>query len=47
MKLNNAVITLKKIHALTANGRLTGDISLDGRGSKALVDANLGWNGVA
>ena len=46
LKLNNAVITLKKIHALTANGRLTGDISLDGRGSKALMDANLEWNGV-
>ena len=46
LKLNNAVITLKKINALTANGRLTGDISLDGRGSKALMDANLEWNGV-
>ena len=46
LKLNNAVITLKKINALSANGRLTGDISLDGRGSKALMDANLGWNGV-
>ena len=46
LKLNNAVLTLKKIHALTANGRFTGDIAIDGRGSKALVDANLGWNGV-
>lgn len=46
LKLNNAVITLKKINALTANGQFTGDIALDGRGSKALLDANLGWNGV-
>ena len=46
LELNNAVLTLKKINALTANGRLTGDVSFDGRGSKALVDANLDWNGV-
>ena len=46
LRLSNAVITLKKINALTADGRLTGDISFDGRGSKALLDANLDWNGV-
>ncbi len=46
LQLNNAVLTLKKIKALTAGGQLTGDIGLDGRGSKALWDANLAWNGV-
>ena len=46
LQLNNAVLTLKKIKALTAGGQLTGDMGLDGRGSKALWDANLAWNGV-
>lgn len=44
--LKNAVLSLNDIKASTADGRLKGDISLDGRGSKALWDANLGWNGV-
>ena len=46
LRLNNAVLTIKKINALTADGQLTGDMSLDGRGAKALIDANLDWNGV-
>lgn len=46
LQLNNSVLTLKNIKALTADGRLTGDIGLDGHGSKALWDANLAWNGV-
>ena len=46
LQLNNAVLTLKKIKTLTAGGQLTGDMGLDGRGSKALWDANLAWNGV-
>ena len=46
LQLNNGVLTLKKINALTADGRLTGDISLDGRKSKAILDTNLNWNDV-
>ena len=44
--LNNAVMALKNIIAATAGGQLTGDMGLDGRGSKALWDANLAWDGV-
>ena len=39
-------MTLKNIKAATADGELTGVMGLDGRGSKALWDANLAWNGV-
>ena len=46
LRLNDAILTLKKINALTADGRLTGNMSLDGRSAKALLDANLDWNGV-
>jgi uncharacterized protein involved in outer membrane biogenesis len=46
IKLKDAVLSLNEIKALTADGRLTGDIDLDGRGSKALWDAKLAWNGV-
>lgn len=46
LQLNDAVLTLKNIKALTADGGLTGDIGLDGRGSKALWDANVAWRGV-
>ena len=46
LQLNNAIIILKKINALTADGRLTGDISLDGRKSIALLDTNLQWKDV-
>ena len=46
LHLKDAVLSLSNIKASTADGRLAGDISLDGRGSKALWDANLAWNGV-
>ena len=46
LHLQNAVIALKNIKASTADGRLTGDMSLDGRRSNALWDTNLAWNGV-
>ena len=46
LQLNNAILTLKKINALTADGRLIGDISFDGRRSKALLETNLDWNDV-
>lgn len=46
LQLKNAVITLENINASTADGRLTGDMGLDGRGSKALWNTNLAWNGV-
>jgi len=46
LQLNNAVITLKNIKGSTADGRLTGDMGFDGRGSEALWNTNLAWNGV-
>ncbi len=46
LQLNDAVLAINKIKATTADGLLVGDISLDGRGSKALWDADLGWSGV-
>ena len=46
LQLKNAVLSFSNIKASTAGGRLTGNISLDGRTTKALWDANLGWNGV-
>ena len=46
LQLKNAVLSLNDLKASTADGRLTGDISLDGRGSKALWDTDLGWNSV-
>lgn len=46
LTLNNAELALKNIKAATADGQLTGDMSLDGRKSKAFWDANLAWNGV-
>ncbi len=46
LQLKNAVLAINNIKASTADGRLTGDISLDGRSSKALWDADLGWSGV-
>lgn len=46
IQLKDAVLSLNDIKAFTADGRLTGDIDLDGRGSKALWDAKLAWNGV-
>ena len=46
LQLKDAVLSLRNINASTADGRLAGNITLDGHGSNALWDANLGWNGV-
>ena len=46
LTLRNAILTLKNIKTETADGRLTGDMRLDGRGLQAIWDANLAWNGV-
>ena len=46
LTLNNAVLTLSDIKALTAGGQLTGNAGLDGRGKTALLDANLAWKDV-
>jgi AsmA family protein len=46
VQLKDGVLSLNDIQASTAEGKLTGDIGLDGRGSKALWDAKLAWNGV-
>ncbi len=46
IQLKNAVLSLNDIQASTADGRLTGRAGLDGRGSKALWDTKLAWNGV-
>ena len=46
LTLKSGVLKLNNIKTATANGRLTGDMGLDGRGTKALWDANLAWNGV-
>ncbi len=46
LQLKTGVLTLKDLDARTAEGKLKGDLSLDGRGSKALWDSNLRWDGV-
>ena len=46
LRLKEGVLTLTNLDARTAEGRLMGDLSLDGRSSKALWDANLRWSGV-
>lgn len=46
LQLNGGVLSLSDLDARTADGRLTGRWSLDGRGSEALWDADLGWSGV-
>ncbi|MGZ8269655.1 MAG: AsmA family protein [Methylophilus sp.] len=46
IQLKNGVLSLNDIKALTADGRLTGDMGLDGRGPNALWDAKLAWSGV-
>jgi uncharacterized protein involved in outer membrane biogenesis len=46
LQLKNAVITLKNIEGSTGDGRLTGDMGLDGRGSEVIWNTNLAWNGV-
>jgi uncharacterized protein involved in outer membrane biogenesis len=46
LTLKNGVLSLQDIKASTADGRLTGDMGLDGRGANALWDAKLAWSGV-
>ncbi|MDL2339553.1 MAG: AsmA family protein, partial [Pseudomonadota bacterium] len=46
LQLSGGVLTLSELDARTADGRLAGRWSLDGRGSQALWDADLRWTGV-
>lgn len=46
LQLKEGILTLQDLDARTAEGKLKGDMSLDGRGSKALWDTNLRWSGV-
>ena len=46
VQLKSGVLTLSDLDARTAEGTLMGDLSLDGRGSIALWDANLRLRGV-
>jgi len=46
LQLAGGVLTLTDIEARTAQGRLNGGWSLDGRGSQALWNADLRWDGV-
>ncbi len=44
--LKGGVLTIQELNARTAKGILNGNLKLDGRGKKALWNANLRWNGV-
>ena len=44
--LRDGVLTLADLDARTGQGRLFGNLQLDGRGQLALWTANLGWNGI-
>ena len=46
LQLVGGVLTLSDIEARTGQGRLNGGWSLDGRGSQALWNADLRWDGV-
>lgn len=46
LQLNGGVLRLSDLDARTADGRLSGGWSLDGRGAEALWDADLRWSGV-
>ena len=46
LELSGGVLTLHDLDARTAQGRLAGQLSLDGRGAKALWTAALRWDGV-
>lgn len=46
LQLESGVLTLKDLEARTAQGRLRGDLSLDGRETTAVWKANLRWNDV-
>ena len=46
LQLESGVLTLKDLEARTAQGRLRGDLSLDGRETTAVWKANLRWSDV-
>jgi len=46
LQLTGGVLSLSDLDARTADGRLSGRLSLDGRGTQALWDADLGWDDV-
>ena len=46
LQLRDGVLLLRDLDARTAQGRLLGDVVLDGRGAKALWTANVRWDGV-
>ena len=46
LQLTGGVLTLSDLDARTADGRLSGRLGLDGRGTQALWDADLRWNDV-
>lgn len=46
LRLSSGVLTLSDIDARTADGKLMGDLRLDGRASTALWDTRLRWSGV-
>lgn len=46
LRLNGGVLTLSDLQTHFGQGKLMGRLGLDGRGSKALWNANLRWQGV-
>ncbi len=46
LKLSGGVLTIKDLDARTAQGRLQGDLRLDGRGAEALWNTTLRWDDV-
>ena len=46
LQLTGGVLRLTDLDARTGQGRLRGDVQLDGRGDEALWQAQLAWNGV-
>ena len=46
MLFRSGVLSLRELDARTAQGRLMGDLALDGRGATALWKAELRWDGV-
>jgi uncharacterized protein involved in outer membrane biogenesis len=46
LQLASGVLTLGALEARTSDGRLTGELRLDGRGPLALWNADLRWDGV-
>jgi len=46
LQLTAGVLTLKDLDARTGQGQLKGELTLDGRGSQALLTTNLRWDAV-